>query len=139
MLDSRQLEPALTAQEQLLRDAFVAEYLKDFDAYKACIRMGFLVTYAVQWSQNLINDGYVQRKIAFMTAKPAESPEQEAMDRAMVEMTLRQVMKQGSDSARVAAAGKFMILKGWDKPPEDGSGSEDLVDAFRRVAEQLPS
>lgn len=137
MFDARQLEPALTTQEQLLRDHFVSEYLKDFNAYQACLRLGFQATYAVQWSQTLFNDGYVQRKISFMTSAPADTPEQQAMDRAMVEVTLRRVMQCGSDSARVAAVREFRALKGWNDG--DGGESEDLVEAFRRIAEQLPS
>lgn len=136
MLDPRQLEPALTEKEILLRDAFVSEYLKDFDAYKACLRLGFLTTYATHWSQTLLNDGYVQRKLSHMTAKPVSSPEQDEHDRAMVENTLRLVMQRGSDSARVAAVREFRAMKGWGEG--DGSGGEDLIEAFRRVAEQLP-
>jgi hypothetical protein len=137
MLDPRQLEPALTEKEILLRDAFVAEYLKDFDAYKACLRLGFQATYATVWSETLYRDGYVQRKIAFMTSKPAASPEQEELDRAMVENTLRLVMQRGSDSARVAAVREFRAMKGWGEG--DGGGGEDLVDMFKRVAQQLPA
>lgn len=137
MLDARQLEPALTAQEQLLRDHFVCEYLKDFDAYKACLRLGFQATYAVTWCDILFKDGYVQRKITFMTSAPVDTPEQQAMDRAMVEHTLRMVMQRGSDSARVAAVREFRALKGWGDG--DGEVSEDLVESFKRVAEQLPS
>lgn len=137
MLDPRQLEPALTEKEVILRDAFVAEYLKDFDAYQACLRLGFQATYAVQWAQTLFNDGYVQRKITYMTRTPENSPEQEAHDRAMVEVTLRKVMQRGSDSARVAAVREFRALKGWGEG--DGSAGEDLAEMFARVAQQLPA
>lgn len=137
MLDPRQLEPALTEKEVILRDAFVAEYLKDFDAYQACLRLGFQTTYAVQWASTLFNDGYVQRKIMFMTRKLEPSPEQDAMDRATVEVTLRKVMQRGSDSARVAAVREFRALKGWGEG--DGSVTEDLADMFKRVAQQLPA
>jgi hypothetical protein len=136
-VDPRHLEPALTEKETLLRDAFVAEYLKDFDPFKACLRLGFQATYATQWSQTLIQDGYVQRKLSYMMAKPAATPEQEELDRAMVENTLRLVMQRGSDSARVAAVREFRAMRGWGEG--DGLGAEDLVEAFKRVAEQLPS
>lgn len=138
MLDPRQLEAALTEKEVILRDAFVAEYLKDFEPYQACLRLGFQASYAVHWANTLFNDGYVQRKIAYMTSKlPEPSPEQDAMDRAMLEVTLRRVMQRGSDSARVAAAREFRSLKGWG----DGDGliGEDLEDMFKRVAQQLPA
>jgi hypothetical protein len=85
----------------------------------------------------LIKDGYVQRKLAYIMAKPAATPEQEEMDRAMVENTLRLVMQRGSDSARVAAVREFRALKGWGEG--DGTGGEDLIDMYRRVAQQLPA
>jgi hypothetical protein len=137
MLDPRQLETALTEKEVVLRDAFVAEYLKDFDPYKACLRMGFQATFAVQWAHTLFNDGYVQRKLDYMTRAPVVSPEQDAMDRALVELTLKKVMQAGSDSARVAAVREFRALRGWGEG--DGGDNEDLADAFRRVAELLPT
>ncbi len=137
MLDARHLEPALTEKEIILRDAFVSEYLKDFDAYRACLRLGFQSTYASQWSQTLYADGYVQRKLSYIMSKPVESPEQEAMDRAMVENSLRIVMQRGSDSARVAAAREFRAMRGWGDGI--GGGSEELADQFRRLAEQLPT
>jgi len=138
MLDPRQLEQPLTDKERLLRDHFVSEYLKDFDAYSACIRIGFQSTYAADWSQRLFNDGYVQRKIQYMTTVPA-GPEQEAADKALVETTLRKVMQRGSDSARVAAAGKFMDMRGWSKPDGAGDGAEALIDVFKDLAQRLPT
>jgi len=137
MLDPRQLEPALTEKEILLRDGFVSEYLKDFDSYKACLRLGFQATYATVWCETLFKDGYVQRKLSYIMSQPTVSPEQEAMDKAMVENTLRLVMQRGSDSARVAAVREFRALKGWGDG--DGGVSEDLVDMFKRVSEQLPT
>lgn len=137
MLDARQLEPGLTEQEMLLRDSFVAEYIRDFDSYQACLRLGFQATYAVQWAHTLFNDGYVQRKLSYMLSKPVATPEQEAADRAMVEMTLRRVMQRGSDAARVSAVRQFCALKGWSN--DDGTPDVDLVEQFKRVSEELPS
>lgn len=138
MLDPRQLEPALTDQEKTLRDHFIGQYLKDFDPYQACLRMGFVPTYAEQWSRILFADGYVQRGIAHLTSVPSSGPEQEARDKALIETTLRKVMQRGSDSARVAAVREFRAMRGWGNDG-DGEASEDLVEMFRRVAEQLPA
>lgn len=137
MLDSRHLEAPLTEKDIILRDAFVAEYMKDWDAYRACIRLGFQSTYATQWSQTLYNDGYVQRKLAHIMARPIDSAEQEAADRALVENTLRLVMSRGSDSARVAAARELRAMRGWG----EGIGGEDqdLTEQFKRLAEALPT
>jgi hypothetical protein len=138
MLDPRQLEQPLSEQEQRLRDYYVAEYLKDFDSFKACIRMGFQAVFATEWSVRLHNDGYVQRKLQYMTTMPS-SPEQEAADRALVETTLRTVMHRGSDSARVSAVGKFMELRGWAKPDPSAGGAEERAAVFRDLAQQLPT
>src|SRR5262245_50996263 len=137
MLDARQLEPALTEQEQLLRDHFVSEYIKDFDAYKACLRLGFQATWAIEWSKRLYEDGYVQRKLQFLLSKPANTPEQDAADKAMVEATLRVVMQRGSDSARVAAAREFNAMRGWSKPDAAG-GDERLIEAFKEFSKGVP-
>ncbi len=137
MLDARQLEPALTEQEQHLRDHFVSQYLKDFDAYNACLRLGFQATYAVHWADALLKDGYVQRKLQFLQTEP-EGPEQELLDKAMVKRELRRVAQRGSDSARVAAARQLDAMYGWTKM-EDPGGAEDLVDAFRTIAQEVPT
>lgn len=138
MIDARQIEVPLTEQEILLRDHFVAQYLVDFDPYKACLRIGFQPTYATIHANTLFNDGYVQRKIAHMLTAPVVStPEQEAADRALLENTLKRLMAKGSDSAQAAAVGKYMTLKGWDKQ-EGGNASEELAEAFKRMAQALP-
>lgn len=139
MLDSRELEPALTEKEMLLRDGFVSEYLKDFDSYKACLRMGFKAAYAVIWAKSLFEDGYVQRKLSYIMMKPLSNPEQEIMDRAMVENTLRLVMQRGSDSARVSAARELNAMKGWSRPDGEAAGAEALIDVFKDLAQQLPA
>lgn len=139
MLDARQLEPALNEQQIFLRDNFVQQYLIDFDAYKACLRLGFQAVYAVQHSHILINDGYVQRKLAYLTRMPEEDPMEEAADKALCKMTLRKVMHNGSDSARVSAVGKMTVIHGWDHQAGDDSTDDDLAEMFKRVAEMLPS
>lgn len=139
MLDARQLEPPLTEQEQILRDHFVSEYLKDFDAYNACLRLGFQATYALTWSDVLIKDGYVQRKLQFLQHEP-EGPEQELVDKAMARRELRRVAQRGSDSARVAAVRQLDAMYGWSKSEDLGTGGvEELVDAFRQIAAELPA
>jgi hypothetical protein len=134
MLDPRQLEPALTEKEVILRDGFVSEYLKDFDPYKACIRLGFQTTFAVQWSHTLFNDGYVQRKLAYMTTQRQDNDEEL---KAKLEQRLLQIALRGSDSAGVAAVREIRAIKGWGEG--DGGGGEDLAEQFRRLAQVLPS
>jgi hypothetical protein len=138
MLNAREIEPALTEQEKLLRDYFVDEYLKDFDRYKACLRIGFQPSFADAWADKLFKDGYVQRKITFLTSRPLSGPEQDAQDRALVETTLRTVMLRGSDSARVAAARELNAMKGWSKPDDNANASDAIVDLLKQFAQKAP-
>jgi transposase len=136
MLNASQLEQPLTEDEQLLRDYFVAEYLKDFNAYKAAIRCGFQAAFAIEWSRRLFEDGYVQRKIQHMTRTQKVSDEEA---RALLENELLRIAQSGSDTARVSAIGKYMDMKGWSKPDATAEGTEDLIAVFRELAQQLPA
>jgi hypothetical protein len=135
MVDARQLEPALTEQERLLRDHFVSEYLKDFDPYKACLRLGFQATFAVEQCRTLYNDGYVQRKIAFVTVQ--------ALDRTSmkekIQNRLVQIGLNGSDTASVSALRELNAMNGWSKPDGDGESEAGLIEVFRDLARQLPA
>ncbi len=136
MLDPRQLEQPLTAQETLLRDHFVSEYLKDFNPYQAAIRIGFQATFAVEWGRRLFECGYVQRKIQHLT-RSNKIADEEA--RALIENELLRIAQCGSDSARVAAMREYNAMKGWSKPDANAEGSDSLVDEFRELAQQLPT
>lgn len=137
MLDPRQLEQPLTEKEQILRDHFVSQYLKDFDAYNACLRLGFQPTYANTWADVLLKDGYVQRKLQYLSTEP-EGPEQEMLDKLMSKRELRRVAQRGSDSARVAAIRQLDSMYGWTKV-DDAAPPEDLIAAYRQIATELPA
>jgi phage terminase small subunit len=136
MLDARQLEQPLTEQERLLRDHFVAEYLKDFNAYQATIRIGFQASFAVEWARRLFEDGYVQRKIQHMTRTQTV---EDAEAKKLVENELLRIAQCGSDTARVSAIREYNAMKGWSKPDGPSEGAEVLIDVFRDLAQQLPT
>lgn len=136
MLDGRQLEPALTQQEQLLRDHFVSEYLKDFDAYRACLRLGFQATYALENARVLFQDGYVQRKLAFVTQTEAPSGD---MLKSKIQNRLLQIALNGSDNASVSAVKELNAMHGWSKPDNEGEGEAGLIEVFKDLAQRLPS
>lgn len=139
-LDKIQLEEELTLEQCQLRDMFVAEYLKDFDPHAACLRVGFLSAFAVQYAQQFMNEGYVQRQIAALTRQAPVSPaEQEAIDRATVESNLRELMHRGPAATRVAATRAFAELKGWNRPEGDGRGEEALIETLREFAKTAPA
>jgi len=139
-LDKIQLEEQLTVQECQLRDLFVAEYLKDFDAHAACLRVGFLSAFAVQYAQQFMQEGYVQRQITALTRQaPASAAEQEATDRALLENSYREAMQRGPYASRVAAGRAFAELKGWNRP-EGGAGAEEaVIEALREFAKSAPA
>jgi transposase len=136
MLDARQLEQPLTEQERLLRDHFVAEYLKDFNAYQAAVRIGFQATFAIDWARRLFECGYVQRKIQHMTRTQKMSDDEA---RVLLENELLRIMQCGSDTARVAAIREYNAMKGWSKPDGAADGAEALIDVFKDLAQRLPS
>jgi phage terminase small subunit len=136
MLDARQLEQPLTTQEQLLRDHFVAEYLKDFNAYQAAIRIGFQATFAVEWARRLFECGYVQRKIQHMTRTQSI---EDAQAKKLIENELLRIAQCGSDTARVAAMREFNAMKGWSKPDGASDSADDLIAVFKDLAQQLPA
>jgi transposase len=136
MLDSKELEQPLTEQERLLRDHFVAEYLKDFNSYQATIRIGFQASFAIHWARRLFEDGYVQRKIQHMT-RTQKIGDDEA--KTLLENELLRIAQCGSDTARVSAIGKYMDMKGWSRPDGAADGAEVLVTALKEFAQQAPA
>lgn len=137
-LDPHLFEPAEIPSDRLaLYDSFVAQYLIDFDPYAACLRVGFMQTFASQQALELMGTGYVQRKIAYLTRLPND-PDQEAKDRALVESALREAMQRGPYASRVAAAKAFGDLKGWNKPDRQDDAGNELVEALRSFGEVAP-
>lgn len=137
-IDQGQFESPLTGQEQALRDLFVAEYLKDFDPLQACIRVGFIHTFATQYAIQFMNEGYVRRQILHFTRKPVKAADQDSEDRALLETTLKQAMQHGPYASRVAAGKAFAELKGWNKPDDSGDVEQSLIDALRDFAQVAP-
>jgi hypothetical protein len=133
-------ESDLTEDQKALRDVFVNEYMKDFDAYQATLRCGFQPAFALTWAKTLMGESYVQRQIAFLTRKPtADQAIRDIEDRALCENTLREAMQKGPYQGRVAAARAFAALKGWEKPKEgEDSSEQDLVDVFKDIAQRVP-
>jgi len=137
-MDPQRTEGALTEREQAVRDFFVNEYMKDFDAYRACIRMGFLANFAVDQAKLFMNDGYVLRKISFLT-RAASEPSDE--DRAEMLANLRWLAHNGSTSSRAAATKLYMEAKGYIAKSGDGEEARtaQLIDALKEFATSAPS
>lgn len=126
-------------QEKRLRDMFVDEYLKDYDSYRACLRVGFQSNFAVEYSKKFLAEPYVQRRLADLQRTPSISPEiQEQQDKALVLSVLRQAAQNGLYATRVAAASKLASIYGMDKLKAESSDS-DLIAAFKELATRVPA
>ena len=111
----------LTKQEQELRDLFVTEYLLDYDAYAAALRVGFQEQYAHQYASQFMGESYVRKRIAEITHGAPENEKEwkEATQRKIVASMFREANYNGpgsSHGARVAALSKLASLFDMDKP-----------------------
>jgi len=137
-LDPQRTEQPLTEREIAVRDFFVNEYVKDFDAYRACIRMGFLAAFAIDQAKIFMSDGYVLRKIDHMTRSAIPDPEEDK--RAMLE-NLRWLALNGSPAVRASATTKYMEAQGYIE--KEGSKDEiqtaKLIEALETFANNAPA
>ena len=112
------LAPILTGQQKALRDAFVTEYLKDYDGIRACIRLGFQAGYAYEISNGFLDEPYVQEKLAKIEEERQDDAKSLENDRRTVLTVLKkEMLKQGPgslQSARVQAAAHLGKLLGMD-------------------------
>jgi hypothetical protein len=137
-LDPQRTEPQLDAREQAVRDLFVNEYLKDFDAYRACIRMGFLAAFAIEQAKTFMGDGYVLRKIDYMTRQAVANPD---ADKQAMLMNLRWLAHNGTPASRASATKLYMEAMGYIE--KDGNREElataQLIDALKEFGANAPS
>lgn len=135
--DRSQFDEPLSQSEKDFRDCYVVEYMKDFDPYKACLRLGMQSSFAVHWAQVLTTDGYTLRQIAAITRNNAATTEAE--DRALLENTYRQAMQNGPYASRIAAGRAFAELRGWNKPDAAEGSEQALIDALKSFAMSAPA
>jgi len=133
------MEAELSEQEKALRDLFVQEYIKDFDPFQACLRVGFQAAFAVEYAKRFMSEAYVQRKIAdLQRATPENEDAQARQDKALVLSVLRQAAQNGPYASRVQAAAKLATILGLDRPEGGEEGEQALIDAFRDFAAKAP-
>jgi hypothetical protein len=113
------MEPALSAQEKALRDRFVTEYLIDYDAWAACVRVGFLKSVAGAYAADFMQEPYVQREILRRQLQEDADPKGALKNKKKwVEMNLLQAAQfkgEGSShSARVSALSKLCNIYDMD-------------------------
>ncbi|CAM0077206.1 terminase small subunit [Vibrio phage K251 g3] len=57
-------EVSYTQADKELRDRFIREYLRDYNAYAACVRIGFMDEVALENAKLYMEEPYVRRGIA---------------------------------------------------------------------------
>ena len=123
-LDAAMMAPGLSEPERQFRDAFVREYLKDYNAISAALRMGFAGTYAADYAKKLMFEPYVQRKISEAEEADDYTKDPEAQKRQIFKMLKREATYSGAGSthsARVAALSKLSSFLGMDAPTKTQS------------------
>lgn len=116
---SEDLGTNLSEQERLLRDRFVQEYFVDYDALRACLRLGYDAGLAPRYAIEFMDEPYVQKKIAERRIEPAVDPKTEEAEtkRRIREMLLAEASYRGpgsSHAARVSALSQLKAIYGMD-------------------------
>lgn len=104
------MQQELSPVEKQLRDTFVTEYLKDYNAWAAAVRTGYLNTVAVDMARFLMSDPYVQKEITRRQSAIPENPrEVEKKQRQLVkEWLIEEARYKGPDSTH---GGRVSALK----------------------------
>lgn len=113
--------PTLTKAEMELRDRFVIEYLADYDAYKAAIRIGYAPAYAKDFSQRFMTEPYVLSKIRDAEGGNIDDTDPEVQKKMVLAGLWREARNFGagsSQAARVAALSKISAFFGMDAPKQ---------------------
>lgn len=140
------LQPALSPHEKQLRDRFVNEYLVDYDAWAACVRVGFIKSVAMTYASELMEDPYVRREISRLEKErvvtAADEKGKATMHSQLESWYLREANYRGpgaSHAARISALNSLAkIHKLIDEEGDGAARDEALVRAFRDMATKLP-
>lgn len=121
--DGDDAEPELSPRECALRDAFVREYLLDYNAGLAAIRLGYKASVANTYASRFLDEPYVQRKI-----KECERGNNDVAT-VIKSGLIREANYSGSGashSARVSALTQLSRIEGIDKSA-GGAGAESKM------------
>lgn len=107
----------LTKVEQKLRDQFVDEYLVDYNAKDACIRMGYADTYAHSMASKFLNEPYTLKRIATREkAAGLISDADKHKHRIVAGLYKEALSPRNSGSAKVAAYTQLAKIVGVEAP-----------------------
>lgn len=130
------LQKELDARQMALRDLYVQEYMKDFDPYKAALRLGFQFEHAAEFARDMQMCAYTQRKIVEFNRR-IDAAAKEAENAALTNR-LRQIAMTGRDSASVSAAKLLLEMEGLLKKDEPVDAASELIAQLRDFARVAP-
>lgn len=123
-IDETMFATDMSPSEQAARDLFVAEFLRDRDAYAAALRCGFSKAFATTYARQFMAEPYVRRRIAEHTTHiPKTVSERKEFEETLKQQVLEQLIKDAhykgpgaSHAARVSANAKLAAILGLDAP-----------------------
>ena len=112
-----ELADTLTRQEKALRQRFVAEYLADYDAFGAAIRLGYQEAFAQQYAKQFLTEPYTRKLIKEKEAEFGILTEEDQHRKKIVAGLYREAHSRfNSGSARVAALTQLAKIIGIEAP-----------------------
>lgn len=123
--------------ERELRERFVTEYLVDYNAYAACLRVGFHSQFATDYAKKFMEESFVRKLIKQHELAAESEGEADTNKRRIMAALFKEANYHGpgsSHSARVSALAKLTTLFGMDAPTK----SESKVTVNQPVQFYLP-
>lgn len=117
--DTQRPPCTLNEHEKKTRDQFVQEYLKDFDPYRACIRIGYSNLFAGDFAKRFMEEPYTLKRIADVQGGVLDGEEinEEKEKKKILNALWREANSMTSPAAsRVAALAKLTAIFGMDAP-----------------------
>lgn len=112
-----EMADTLTKQEKALRQRFVAEYLADYDAFGAAIRLGYQEAFAQQYAKQFLTEPYTLKLIKEREAEFGILTEEDQHRKKIVAGLYREAHSRfNSGSARVAALTQLAKIIGIEAP-----------------------
>jgi hypothetical protein len=117
IFEAETLANTLTPEEKVIRQKFVAEYMKDFNPVLACIRIGYTESWAQKFAVEFMREQYTLNLIQEARRKESSPLEDKDLAKEVKREVIAQLRKEmvytgpgASQAARVAAAGKLAQL-----------------------------
>lgn len=112
-----EMADTLTKQERSLRQRFVEEYLADYDAIAAAIRLGYQEAFAQQYAKQFLAEPYTLKLIKEKEAEFGILTEEDQHRKKIVAGLYREAHNRfNSGSARVAALTQLAKIIGIEAP-----------------------